>query len=247
MNDWLSKLLTAREEGICLTLPERALPGAGRALALSPHPDDPDAVAVTLRMLKQGGWNLHWVILTSGWSGVQNTLVGSGRSAKQQLREAEQGESARLFGLPAGCLTFLRLEENERGELAPTAENRHRLFCNLEELAPDIVLLPHAEDTNATHRLTYQWFAEWAGQGQRPLIALGNEDPKTRAFRPDMQVVFGETSAAWKASLLECHRSQSLRNQAIRGITFAQRILGINRCATDEYAERFQVAVWRKD
>lgn len=247
MDDWLSKLLTAREQGICLTLPECSLPGTGCALALSPHPDDPDAVAVTLRMLQQGGWDLYWAILTSGWSGVQDTLVGPDQSAKQHLREVEQSASARLFGLPTSHLFFLRLDENDRGELSPTAENRHRLFCSLEEFEPDLVLLPHGEDTNATHHLTYQWLTEWAGQARQNLVLLGNEDPKTQAFRLDLQVVFGETSATWKASLLECHRSQSLRNQATRGITFAQRILEVNRRAVGEYAERFQVVVWRRD
>jgi hypothetical protein len=76
------------------------------------------------------------------------------------------------------------------------------------------------------------------------VIVLGNEDPKTQKIQPDLQVIFGEATAAWKAALLECHRSQSVRNQAVRGITFAERILAVNRCANG-YAERFQLFAWR--
>ena len=76
-------------------------------------------------------------------------------------------------------------------------------------------------------------------------MALGNEDPKTQDFHPNVEVVFGEEEARWKASLLECHRSQSARNQATRGITFAERILGINRRADGTYSERFEALAWR--
>lgn len=243
MQDWLSKLLDAKDGGLCLTLPEEPLPGKGCAVALAPHPDDPDAVAVTLRLLQQGGWKLYWTVLTSAWSGVQDTFAGPDRAAKARAREAEQRESAARFGLPGERLTFLRLREDDAGELEKTTENRSRLFEWLDGAAPDLVLLPHGEDTNATHRLTWRWCAEWAGGARRTVVALGNQDPKTIAFRPDLRIVFGEASATWKASLLECHRSQSARNRSQRGITFAERILAVNR---DEagYAERFQATRW---
>ena len=64
------------------------------------------------------------------------------------------------------------------------------------------------------------------------MTALYNEDPKSLAFSPDLQVIFGEETARWKAALLECHRSQSARNQATRGTTFAARILAMNRAGS---------------
>ncbi len=244
--NWLATLCSGQP----LTWGEQPLPGSGHALALAPHPDDPDAIAVSLRLLARGGWRLTWAILTRAWSGVQDDFVGTSVEAKANVREAEQQAAARSFGLPTERLLFLRLAEDTRGDLAENDSNRQRLFSFLNELAPDLVLLPAPEDTNRTHRLTYRWLADWASAASHPVIALGNEDPKTTTFRADFQVVFGAETAAWKAELLECHRSQSSRNRATRGITFAERILGVNRAcsglAPGEYAERFQVACWRR-
>jgi LmbE family N-acetylglucosaminyl deacetylase len=245
---WLDDLREAQQSGQPLTLEEQLLPGNGRALSLAPHPDDPDAIAVILRLLAQGGWEMHWAIVTSGWSGVADDYVGPDRQAKGQTREEEQTDSARFFGLPLEHLYFLRLTENAHGDLDDTAENRDRLFAFLDALAPDLVLLPNREDNHPSHRLNYRWLAEWARVQTRPVIALGNEDPKTRDFQPDLLIRFGEATAAWKADLLECHRSQSARNQAVRGITFAERLLGTNRACPGlppgRYAERFQVEFW---
>ena len=160
-------------------------------------------------------------------------------------KRQEQRDSARLFGLPDDRLTFLGLTENTRGEMEKTSANRSRLIAALDSVAPDLVILPHRHDSNATHRLVYEWFASWADGWHDPVIALGNEDPKTRDLHPNAQVVFDEVRAEWKALLLECHRSQSVRNLATRGITFAERILSVNRSALGVYAERFEVACWR--
>jgi len=221
------------------------LAGAGRVLALAPHPDDPDAVAVTLRMLTRGGWQVSWAIVTSGWSGVQDVFTGASPARKAEVREIEQAASARLFGLSDARLHFLRLFENTEGELAETEENHERFNASLRQFAPDLVLLPGGADSNSTHRLVYAWFRAWAAKWPHTVAALYNEDPKSLAFSPDLQVIFAEETARWKASLLECHRSQSMRNQATRGITFAERILAVNcACAgltEGMYAERFQV------
>lgn len=243
--DWITCLLKARACGESLWLDEQPLPGQGRVLALAPHPDDPEAVAVTLRMLARGGWAMQWVVLTSGWSGVQDAFAGPAREVKAQVREAEQRDAARLFGLPPHHLQFARLAEDEGGELAATAANRARLHAVLDDAAPDLVLLPHGDDSNATHRLVHAWLLAWAVAQAWPIFALGNEDPKTATLRADLCVIFDEDTARWKGALLECHRSQSKRNQSTRGITFAERILTMNRAcpeaANGHYAERFQV------
>ena len=203
---------------------------------------------MTLRLLATNGWQLQWVVVTSGWSGVRDDFVGPDRAAKAAARNKEQQAAARLFGLPDGRLAFLELAETEQGDLAPTPPNRARFFACLSNTAPDLVLLPWRHDSNASHRLVYQWFAEWAADWPRPLVALGNEDPKTQEFRAHLRVIFDEKSARWKESLLECHRSQSARNLAARGHTFAARILAVNRAVPGiphgHYAERFRVECW---
>ncbi len=239
--DW--QAILARTDPLLLT--ETPLTGAGRVLALAPHPDDPEAIAVTLRLFAQGGADLHWAVVTSGWSGVDDDFVGPDRTAKGNARADEQRAAARLFGLPEARLALLRLDENDAGELADTPENRRRFTAHLDALAPDLALLPHREDTNATHRRVFAWFAEWAAAQGRPLAALCNEDPKTVRFTPHLTVTFGDATAAWKAELLECHRSQSARNMRVRGITFAERILALNRAAhPGGYAERFIIERW---
>lgn len=217
--------------------------GRGIALALAPHPDDPDAIAVTLRLLADRGWEMHWAVVTSGWSGVTDDFCGPDRRMKAEARLAEQRESARLFGMPPDRLYFLEAEETDEGELALTDANRRAVTSLLDRLQPDVVLLPHGKDSNPTHRLVCEWFDQWADSVTRPLLALGNEDPKSEDFHPNVEVVFDEDEAQWKSSLLECHRSQSARNQATRGITFAERILGMDRRADGLYSERFEAAL----
>ena len=243
--DWLEQLRMG-DKVIWL---EKPLIGSGRALALAPHPDDPEAVAVTLRLLALGGWDLNWVILTEAWSGVQDDFVGPSQGKKSQVREAEQRASAQLFGLPESRLHFLRLAEDIHGNMDHTGTNQQRLFEFLFQMRPDLVLLPCREDTNPTHQLTYEWFAQWANSAKHRVVALGNEDPKTVHFQSVFEVHFGMEAANWKAALLECHRSQSARNLATRQMTFAERILRVNRAvpglAQGMHAERFQVEVWQ--
>ena len=222
------------------------LAGGGRALALAPHPDDPDAVAICLRLLAQCGWELHWHIVTSGWSGVLDDFVGKDRVAKGRIREEEQSESARRFGLPEDHLRFLRLTEDSAGELAETKDNRRCFTHALNECQPQLVMLPSPQDSNPTHRLVAHWFADWAGQYSTPCVAWYNEDPKTSGMRVDLLLPFDETLAAWKADLCDCHHSQTARNMVTRGQRLSDRILAVNRAAGSNggYAERFQIECW---
>lgn len=246
--NWLAETARAASVGCCLDLEDGPLAGCGLALALAPHPDDPDAVAVLLRALADGGWHLHWAVLTSGWSGVEDAFAGPGRAAKAAVREAEEQTAARRFGLAPAALEFLRLAEGADGHLVDDAANRAAVERCLADRRPGLVVIPYHDDSNPSHRLAAHWCLGWAARqpaGAAPVV-LEAEDPKSAGFQPTLRLLFGEERAQWKAELLECHASQSARNRRQRGISFAERILGVNRTGAADhpgfYAERFRTS-----
>ncbi len=137
------------------------------------------------------------------------------------------------------------MPEDERGDLVNDEPTKARLFAFLDQMAPDLVVLPWKDDTNPTHRLNYEYFEEWAQQADHRVVVLANKDPKTLSFRADLRVLFDEEEAEFKRALLECHRSQTARNLNRRGHTVSDRVLMGNRAeAEDEpagsYVERFR-------
>jgi LmbE family N-acetylglucosaminyl deacetylase len=209
-------------------LNERPWPPRMTVLVLAPHPDDFDAIAITLRWLHQHGHVLHLAVLTTGASGVDDGHGGACTyDAKAALREQEQRASCRFFGLPESGLSFLRLW----GVAALQAEHRERLCALLLALRPHLVFLPHGNDSNATHRRTYQSLRAIAVLEQLSLWACLNQDAKTLGMRSDLVMPFGPADAQWKAELLRHHGSQQQRNLRTRGIGFDERVLQLNRDA----------------
>lgn len=217
-----------------------------RWLVLAPHPDDFEAVAVTLRRLAEAGCELWLEVLTGGASGVEDAFI-AGWEDKTLAREAEQRESCRAFGLPDDRLRFHRFAEDDDGHMLDNDENAGRVRAILERVGPEGVVLPHGNDSNADHRRTARYFHQWAvGCGQR-VVALFVRDPKTLGMRLDLVVPFGQPEAAWKGALLRCHRSQHERNLRSRGHGLDTRILDVNRAIAaeaglaDPFAEGFEV------
>jgi LmbE family N-acetylglucosaminyl deacetylase len=97
-------------------LTDHPWPARMTALVLAPHPDDFDAIGVTLRHLnlKQAGHALHLAVLTQGANGVDDGLDGARTDEeKAALREAEQRASCGFLGLPNAC-RFMRLLQRVR-------------------------------------------------------------------------------------------------------------------------------------
>ena len=220
-----------------------------RWLVLAPHPDDFDAVAVTLRHLAAAGAELWLDVLTGGASGVEDQFL-PGWEAKTAAREAEQRASCAMFGLPPERLHFHRLAEDADGHMLDNPDNEDRVRAILDQIAPAGVILPHGNDSNADHRRTYRMFDRWARTCGRPILALLIRDPKTLGIRLDLLTPFDEAEAGWKAALLRCHRSQHERNLRTRGRGFDDRILEVNRALAAEaglaerYAEGFEFAAY---
>ena len=224
-----------------LMMQEIAFPIPLRIAMLAPHPDDFDAVAVSMRLLQRRGHEIHVAVLTSGASGVEDGFQGACTpDEKAAIREAEQRASCELFGLPPEQLRFLRLWENED----PSADEA-RLRDYLGAIQPELVFLPHGNDSNRTHRRTFESFHSIASQDRMQLWACMNLDAKTLGMRSDLLMYFGEEEATWKARLLRLHRSQHERNLRSRGIGFDERVLSVNRHAaagsSHPYAEAFEV------
>lgn len=221
-----------------------------RWLVLAPHPDDFDAVAVTLRRFADAGDEIRLEVLTGGASGVEDEFV-AGWEAKTAAREEEQRASCARFGLLPGRIRFHRLPEDAGGHMLDDEANERKISSILARCEADGFILPHGNDSNADHQRTFRFFHRWASASERAITALLIRDPKTLGLRIDLLTPFDETEAKWKASLLRCHRSQHERNLRTRGHGLDERILSVNRDLaaqhglTQPYAEGFEVACYQ--
>lgn len=224
-----------------LSLRELALPGPLAVAVLAPHPDDFDAIGLTLRHLQRQGHQLHVAVLTSGASGVDEGFGGAAdTAAKARLREAEQRASCAFFGLPPERLRFLGLWADGSDDLAP-------LKAWLAAHPAELLFLPHGNDSNRTHRRTYEAVRAIAAELELQAWACLNQDAKTEQMRVDLYFDFDAREAEWKAQLLRLHASQQERNLRTRGKGFDERVLAVNRQAADAlntarpYAEVFEL------
>ena len=226
-------------------------PAGLRALVLAPHPDDFECIAATMRHLSAAGVTVELAVVTGAASGVDDSFCRPSTAAnKAAIREAEQRAGCRLFGLADENLRFLYLEEDEEGHPCDNEHNVAAVRCSLDDVDPDLVFLPHPADTNAGHRRVYRMFVAAAGSGGASLTAFLNEDPKTIEMQGAVFFGFDDETAAWKATLLRCHRSQHERNLRTRGFGLDERILEVNRRAAERlqihssYAEVFETEQW---
>ncbi len=225
---------------------EIKLPAEPLVAVVAPHPDDFDAIAVTLRYLHQECQaHIHLAVMTGGASGVEDQFA-AGRD-KATLREAEQLASCRMFGLSETAVTFLRLTENRAGDIQVSEANRQIITAYLRQIRPQLIFMPYYNDSNPSHRDGPILVADAVAQLELPVKFFFNMDPKTIAMEPDCYTAFDSDMAAWKAELLRCHQSQQQRNLNQRQHGFDERILAFNRRGADDfklsadYAELFTV------
>jgi LmbE family N-acetylglucosaminyl deacetylase len=246
-------VITPTADGQPRALEALSLPQSLSIAILAPHPDDFDAIAVTLRYFHQRGDTLHLAVLTTGASGVEDGYVGANTDqAKGQLREAEQLASCAYFGLPAERISFLRLPPDAGGNPELNDANHVAIRAWLLAHQPHLVFMPHGNDSNVTHQRTYALFRRVAEQEKLSLWAVLNQDAKTLAIRHDVYTPFDEETARWKAELLRLHASQHQRNLNTRGHGFDERVLAVNRATAGmlnldaPYAEAFELEAFGK-
>lgn len=231
-----------------LSFEKLSLPADLRVTVLAPHPDDFDAISVTLRRLHQNGNPIELVVLTSGDSGVEDGYATTQLPlTKAEIREREQLASCQFFGLTAAQVRFLRLATDETGSMHANSANFEIIRAALLTTRPDLVFLPHGHDTNADHQRTYTLLRKLIQQEQLSVLLCLNRDPKTISMREDMLMVFTRETAEWKKELLRFHDSQQHRNLRTRGSGFDDRVLLSNRLtavmpdAPFPYAEIFEL------
>lgn len=231
-----------------LSLKSFAYSKARRVLALAPHPDDFDAIGVTMRFLQERGYPLNLAVATSGASGVEDSFCSPPTpEAKGRLREQEQRASCEFFGLPKTNLTFLQLDEDEEGHPKDNKINHHIIQAHFMKIQPAMVFLPHWKDSNLGHQRIYAMFRQVAIDSGCPLVAFLNRDPKTLRMSCDVYMEYGEETAVWKGELLRFHQSQHERNLNQRGYGLDERILKVDchsadMCSEGElYAEVFEL------
>jgi len=233
-----------------LRLDRLDLPRTWRLLVAAPHPDDFDAMGVTLRHFRDRGHEIRLHVLSSSANGVEDSFCDPPtEEAKASLREAEQRESCRFFELPSESVAFLRLPVDSPGGYIIDSPFAYRHWADLAlRDAPEVILLTHGNDTNPDHRLAFRWWLALSREMPRPAVAFLVRDPKTIAMRDDLFLPFDERAAAWKAEMLRFHRSQHQRNLNTRGHGFDERILRVNRenarrlGIEEPYAESFEIA-----
>ena len=223
-------------------------------LVLAPHPDDFDEIAITMRFFKDNGDPIQVAVLSSGASGVEDGFCSPPtRQVKGEIREQEQRKSWQVFGLSESYLAFLRLEENDAGNIVLNDANVQRVRDHFLAIRPDCVFLPHGRDTNIDHQRVYAMFRRIATEAGYPITAFLNRDPKTISMRHDVYTVFGEKDAEWKGWLIRFHESQQQRNLNTRNHGLDERILRLNRAIAKEnlqldmYAEAFEIEFFGPD
>lgn len=105
-----SELQTLLEGHRPLSLQSLTIPASLRVSFLAPHPDDFDAIGITMRFFRRNGNDIDVVLLTSGASGVEDGFGGAWTAeAKALLRKGATGQLP-LFRFDGKWIEFFALE-----------------------------------------------------------------------------------------------------------------------------------------
>ena len=131
------------------------------------------------------------------------------------------------------------------------AENRKVLEELVREIRPDMLFMPHGNDTNRAHRAMYAMMKTIAASVEWPVAMMMNSDVKTVEMKKEFYLAFDDRQAQWKSRLLRYHDSQHQRNLRDRGYGFDDRVLGLNRRTASglgiglPYAASFELELYR--
>lgn len=203
-----------------------------RVLVVAPHPDDESIGCGGIICLHhQRGDHVHVVVLTSGERGLSELPARLARS----IREAEAQKAAEVLGVDR--IDFFRLPD--LGLLRSVGPGAHRLRELLENRMPDVIYLPHPEESHIDHMAAAP-IVRLALSG----MAIRTKTPVLRTYEVWTPLTLYDTvediSAVMKQKLraIRCHQSQ-LRSfhhdQAARGLARYRGVM----TAHGRYAEVF--------
>lgn len=175
------------------TTPWRQIPelAAQRILVIAPHPDDESlGCGGVIAGLVAGGRRTHTIFVTDGGASHRKSERWS-RERLAAQREREAADALSRLGADRHPRTFLRLRDADMpGEGTERwREASDRLIAIIEDLAPDLVVLPWRRDPHRDHRDSWRLVtAALTTTGQRPfcleyaiwLDELGTADDRPR-------------------------------------------------------------------
>ena len=205
---------------------------AEAVLVVAPHPDD-EAIGCggVICLHRRRGDPVRVVFLTSGERGLKGVDEETARS----VREAEAREAGKVLGVSG--MDVLRLPD--LGVADQRAVGARMLQQLLEAHPPDLVYLPHPEESHPDHEaalpLVRTARAAAFGAGGPELRAYEVWSPMTRyGWVDDVTAVMPV-----KLRAVRCYRSQLAEfryDRAVRGLNQYRGVLG----AGSRYAEAFR-------
>ncbi|HML90395.1 MAG TPA: PIG-L family deacetylase [Methylomusa anaerophila] len=211
-------------------------------LVFSPHPDD-DVIGCGGSILKhvKKGNVVSVVHITSGDSG--SLIYSPGQTIS--IREDEADKAAKFLGISE--VHFFR---NADGNLSYTWENLSRIISLLRSLRPDVVYLPHKQDSHRDHRITHELVSESCLRAGSPEAQECGQQLWSvgvilcyEVGTPLPEVNYVEDISEWmeaKVEAMRLHKSQLANLAYDEAVRHLNRLRGITT-GRGAYCECFQV------
>lgn len=144
-------------------------------LIFSPHHDDESlGMGGTIRLLVNNKCNVFEAVVTSGYTGVLN--VNEVEAIK--IREAECRAAGDILGIKE--ISFMRLPDHM---LEFCKDNLQKFISVIRKYNPDIIYVPHKDESDRDHRLVCELGKEASWLAQLPSIIPQEQLAKQNEIR----------------------------------------------------------------
>ncbi|MEK7478115.1 MAG: PIG-L family deacetylase [Patescibacteria group bacterium] len=178
-------------------------------LIFSPHHDDESlGMGGTIRLLTNNECSIFEVVVTSGYTGVLNT----DNENAIKIREKESIAAGDVLGIKE--ISFMHLPDHM---LEFCKDNMQKFISVIRKYNPDIIYLPHKDESDRDHRLVCEMGKEAAWLAQLPSIISTEQPAKQNEIRyyevwtpmPKIKNFVGiDSVSAEKEEAIKCYASQ---------------------------------------